>query len=386
MTIPATTTPEGAARRTWDAVVVGAGPAGAMAAHELARRGASVLLVDRASFPRWKVCGCSLNGRVLATLREVGLGELPARHGAVPLVDVELAARGRSATLRLGHNMALSRDALDAALVRTAVEAGAEFLPQTRAELLAPEHDTRSVGVHQGDTSVRVPARVVLAADGLGGKLLARSEVGGAPGDTRARVGVGVVAAGGPGFYRPGTIYMACGAHGYVGVVRLEDGRLDLAAALDAAWIRAAGGPGRAAAALLGEVGWPAVPDLPAPRPRGTPALTRQARRLAAERLFVLGDAAGYVEPFTGEGIAWALAAGRAVRPLAARRWQPSLAHEWEALYRRVVVHRQYACRAAAAVLRHPLLARALIRLLARPGPRPALPAPPEREGTRGPL
>jgi hypothetical protein len=41
------------------------------------------------------------------------------------------------------------------------------------------------------------------------------------------------------------------------------------------------------------------------------------------------------------------------------------LAREWEALYRRVVVRRQYACRAAAAVLRHPLLARALIRLLA---------------------
>src|SRR5205823_821006 len=159
---------------------------------------------------------------------------------------------------------------------------------------------------------------------GLGGKLLARSGMGGAPAAAGARIGAGVVATGGPDFYRPGTIYMACGAGGYVGLVRLEDGRLDLAAALDAARVRASGGPGQAAA--------------------------------------------GYVEPFTGEGIAWALAAGRAVAPLAlraARRWQPSVAREWEARYRRVVVRRQYACRAAAAVLRHPLLARALIRLLA---------------------
>jgi flavin-dependent dehydrogenase len=340
-----------------------------MAAHELARRGASVLLVDRATFPRWKVCGCCLNGRALATLRDAGLGDLPAGHGAVPLGAIEVAARGRSARLPLGHNLALSRDAFDASLVRAAVRAGAEFLPQTHAELAAPERDGRPVRLRREGVTACVRARVVLAADGLGGKLLARSGMGGAPAAPGARIGAGVVASGGPGFYRPGTIYMACGARGYLGLVRLEDGRLDLAAALDVAWVRASGGPGPAAAALLGEVGWPVVPDLAALGWRGTPALTRQARRLAADRLFVVGDAAGYVEPFTGEGIAWALAAGRAVAPLAARaarRWQPSLVREWEAAYRCVVVQRQYACRAAAAVLRHPLLARALIHLLAR--------------------
>jgi flavin-dependent dehydrogenase len=113
----------------------------------------------------------------------------------------------------------------------------------------------------------------------------------------------------------------------------------------------------------------PPVPGLAGLAWRGTPALTRRATRLAGERLFVLGDAAGYVEPFTGEGMAWALAGGLAVAPLAAeaaRRWRPSLARAWAATYRRIVVRRQHVCRAAAAVLRRPLLARALVRLLAR--------------------
>src|SRR5262245_23559213 len=50
-----------AVRVVWDVAVVGAGPAGSLAARELARRGASVLLVDRSPFPRPKVCGSCLN-------------------------------------------------------------------------------------------------------------------------------------------------------------------------------------------------------------------------------------------------------------------------------------------------------------------------------------
>lgn len=80
-----------AGRRIWDAIVVGAGPAGALAARELARWHCSVLLVDKAVFPRSKVCGCCLNGRALAVLREADLGHLPATLGAVQLADILLA-------------------------------------------------------------------------------------------------------------------------------------------------------------------------------------------------------------------------------------------------------------------------------------------------------
>jgi flavin-dependent dehydrogenase len=366
MTISATLSLDEATRRKWAVLVVGAGPAGALAARGLARCGVATLLVDRAAFPRGKVCGCCLNGRALAVLDAAGLGDLTARCGAVRLTAVELAARGRSAQVRLGGSVALSREEFDAALVRAAVEAGAAFLPRTRAVLPSePAGETRTVSLHLGDATAPVGARCVLAADGLGGTLLARSDLGAtaAPG---ARIGAGVVVAEPPAWYRPGIVYMACGTGGYLGLVRVEDGRLNLAAAFDAAHVRVAGGLGQAASGLLGEVGWPLPEHLAAAGWRGTPALTRQAPRLAAERLFVLGDAAGYVEPFTGEGIAWALAAAAAVVPLAARaaeRWHPSLAAHWANVYRGVV-GRRLACRAAAAVLRHPLLAAALIRIL----------------------
>jgi flavin-dependent dehydrogenase len=85
------------------------------------------------------------------------------------------------------------------------------------------------------------------------------------------------------------------------------------------------------------------------------------------DRVFRIGDAAGYIEPFTGEGMAWALAAAVAVVPLAERAavaWQPSLEREWEQTYRRVVGRRQWTCHAAAAVLRRPWLTRACVGVL----------------------
>lgn len=370
MTIRGTLPLDEAARRTWGAVVVGAGPAGALAAHQLARRGVATLLVDQAAFPRAKVCGCCLNARGVATLRAAGLGELPGRCGAVPLSSFELKAGGAVARLPL-CGVVLSREALDGALVQAAVAAGADFLPQARATWAVGEGragSLRLASVPPGSEAVVRPD-CVLAADGLGGQMLARSGMGEARAAAGARIGVGAISPEAPAEYRAGTVYMACGARGYVGVVRLEDGRLDVAAALDADHMRDSGGPGRAVPPLLEAAGLPPVSGLAGLTWRGTPALTRRATRLAGERLFVLGDAAGYVEPFTGEGIAWALAAGLAVAPLAAeaaRGWRPSLAGAWAATYRRVVARRQYLCQALAAALRHPRLSRAIVRVLAR--------------------
>jgi flavin-dependent dehydrogenase len=353
-----------AARRPWQVVVVGAGPAGATAARELARRGLAVLLVDRSAFPRWKVCGCCLNARALAALAGTGLGDLAARLGAVPLADVLLAGRGCRARLPLPGGAVVSRMAFDAALVGEAVAAGAAFLPRTRAALGPVKQAGREVALTQGGTTATVVAALVLAADGLGGQLLAGAAACPEPG---SRIGAGTVVAEAPESFAAGRVWMACGSGGYVGLTRLEDGRLDVAAAFDRAVVRRAGGPGEAAAALLREVGFPPVPGLAALPWRGTPPLTRRAPRPTAERVLAVGDAAGYVEPFTGEGIAWALASAVAIAPLAerlARRWEPGAAPAWAALHRRTVAGRQGTCRAAAGVLRHPRLARLAIRLL----------------------
>jgi flavin-dependent dehydrogenase len=182
-------------------------------------------------------------------------------------------------------------------------------------------------------------------------------------------IGAGAVTRDGPGSYSPGTIFMGCGREGYLGLVRVEDGRLNIAAAISPDGIKQAGGPGRAAMIILSQAGLPDFPGMERLTWRGTPALTRRAARVAAHRLFVLGDAAGYVEPFTGEGIAWALASGRAVAPLALQAlsgWHPDLAAEWCARHEKTVGRRQGICCALTAALRHRFFCRAMVFALAR--------------------
>lgn len=375
MNVAATLSANEARQRHWDCVVVGAGPAGAMAARELARRGAAVLLVDKSFFPRYKVCGCCLNSRSLRLLEDAGLGNLAKRLNAVPLNGVRLAARGTQASVPMPTGAAISRQMFDAALVSAAIESGAAFLPGTTA-VLCPSisHDRRSLRLRNGSSETAVECRMVLAANGLAGKLQEHSTADRSidsvvsrewiPG---SRVGAGVVAENAPTAYESGIIYMACGDDGYVGLVRIEDGRLDIAAALDASKVKAAGGPGALAATIITGAGLSNVPDLPHLPWKGTPHLTRTAPRVAGDRLFVLGDAAGYVEPFTGEGIAWALSSAMLIAPLALRGirdWQPTLAHSWQAIYRRKVTPRQTVCRITAAMLRRPRLTHGVVMAL----------------------
>jgi menaquinone-9 beta-reductase len=385
MSVTATLELETAARRVWDALVVGAGPAGSLAARELARRGLGVLLVDRSTFPRWKVCGCCLNLRARDVLGAAGLDELLGQLGARPLSEVLVAVRGCRATIPLPGGVAVSREALDRALIVEAIKTGVYFLPGTNAVLGSCFADHREVVLTRCSVPVTAHAKLVLAADGLGSRLLAGHEDFAVPAEQDSRIGAGVVVESPPSHFRDGIVYMACGRAGYVGMVRLEDGRLDVAAAFDRDGVRHAGGPGRAASDVLAEVGW-SLPNLVELPWRGTAALTRRASRLFAERVLVLGDAAGYVEPFTGEGIVWALASALAIAPVAHQgvaHWNTSVGAEWERVHRRVVSRRQAICRVVARALRHPILARAAIHILSR---MPSLAAPVVRRLNSAPV
>lgn len=366
--LPATLSLDHAAAEVWDIAIVGAGPAGAAAARTLAQRGLAVLLIDKSPFPRGKVCGCCLNASALASLEALGAGDLPQRLGAPPLQTLHLAAGGRPARLRLGGGVSLSREALDAALVRHAIAATAHFLPDTHARLADIHEDHRKITLRQAGAEAAIAARLVLAADGLGGHLLDDQAGLDMPAEVDSRIGAGLVLPAAPADYREGTIYMACGRGGYAGMVRLEDGRLDVAAALDPIHVKESGGPGPAVAALLANAGLPAIGELAAQPWRGTPRLTRRRLRLGARRLLVLGDAAGYVEPFTGEGIAWALASALALAPLAAqaaRSWSDRFVEQWEAIHARRLGRRQRTCRMVTRLLRRPALTRATVSLLA---------------------
>ncbi len=208
------------------------------------------------------------------------------------------------------------------------------------------------------DTSVR--AKVAIAADGLTHSSLGAieevtSEV--APG---SRVGLGTTLNHADPYYKPGRLTMAVGSAGYVGLTCVEHGRLNIAAALSIESLRDGRPPGAVIAELLRSCHVRAPLDCEDAQWTGTPALTRQSRKWSAPRLFLVGDAAGYVEPFTGEGMSWALAGAVEVARLAHQavdHWSDDLSLQWQATWRAHVRRHQATCRGLAWLLRKPRLA-----------------------------
>ncbi|MGH7135260.1 MAG: NAD(P)/FAD-dependent oxidoreductase, partial [Pirellulales bacterium] len=302
-----------------EVVVIGAGPAGSMAARELARRGIDVLLLERKALPRPKVCGACLNCRALSCLAMAGLSPLMDRLGAIPTRCFRACCAGRSIEIGLPGGVALSREAFDYALAQAAVDAGARLVTGITATLrqATPASDEREIELrNDAQQAQTIRAKIVLAADGLGHPSLVACGEFASRVSRPAKIGVRARIDDCPQACRNGTILMAVGRGGYVGMVRVEDGSLNVAAALDPAMLKRSGRPTAAVASILAEAGIQRV-DLSSAAWQGTLPMSRQTARPIGHRVFVLGDAAGYVEPFTGEGMAWALAGGMAVADFA---------------------------------------------------------------------
>lgn len=369
MSIAPTLTLREAAARSWDVAIVGAGPAGAGAAILLARRALAVLLIDRSPFPRFKVCGGTLNLRALAVLDHLGLGRLPEQLGAVPLGRFLFAAGGHHAEAALPGGAAVSREVLDAALVREAVAAGTAFLPGHTAVLGPAAAESRSLRLSSGGARGEIRARLILGADGLHGSLRRDFPALRSAARAGSRIGAGTVLPRTPPAYLPGTICMAHGKDGYVGLVRLEHDRLGIAAALAPGAVTTAGDLPRTCEGILREAGLPPVAGVAEAAWRATPGLFRQPPHLGDARFLALGDAAGYVEPVTGEGMAWALEAAWHIAPLAERaaaNWDAQLVGEWEAAYRLRMQRRQRVCRLLTRLLLRPRAVACLTALWER--------------------
>lgn len=294
-------------RPDFDVAVVGAGPCGSVAARDLARGGARVLLLERAHLPRAKTCGGGIVGRTRRWLGELSPLAVERECRAVELSW--MGAGGlRFRVERAQPIMRLAmRDALDQELVREAAASGSEVRDGTA--LLGVEADTGGVCcvTDRGSFS----ARALIAADGAFGVtarlagLDERLEV--APAlecelsvdaatmrrfADAARFDFEV-----PHLAAPGYAWMfPKRAHLSIGVLAIRAGRCDLRAA------------------LAGYADFLGLPDPTGPS-NGTCSghvIPARPRRLGFARgpLLVAGDAAGLAEPVTFEGISFAAWSG----------------------------------------------------------------------------
>ena len=340
----------------WDVLVIGAGPAGASAACQAATAGLQVLLVDAKAFPRRKACGGCLNQVSQQLLTRV-LGDAhPVWASALRLDRFACWHTGQPLSFDLPASWAIDREQLDLALVRRAVDLGCTFRDSTRGKLSGVEAAARRVELRDSGGVRMVRARTVVLASGLGQRAAHSEQALQSIVSAHSRVGVEAIFDEIPACYPASTISMAIDQAGYVGLTPVCGQRLHVAAAVDREALQRQG-PAALITTIIHRAGLPALPDAAEGIWRGTPPLSARPTLRATQRVFVVGDAAGYVEPFTGEGIRWAVESGMGVVPWLVRAarsqaWDEAWARQWQACYELHISRRQRLCRAIAWGLR----------------------------------
>ena len=298
----------------FDVIVCGAGPAGAVAATLLARGGARVLMVDRARFPRDKLCGDTINPGTLAMLGRLGLAQrFEARALRVDgmIVTGERGVEVRGAYPAGVYGVAIVRRELDAALAEAATAAGARFEDEVlvRRALIdegAPDARVRGIVIAGRDgRDIRVPAPIVIAADGRRSRLAFGLGLARHPARPR-RWAVGAYLEGVEGRSTFGEMHVRRGR--YVGVAPLpggitnvcvvtpdQQGLHDPRGVLERtiegdAYLRERLRGGRMAGA----------PSVLGP-------LAVETSSAGMPGLLLAGDAAGFIDPMTGDGLRFAV-------------------------------------------------------------------------------
>jgi len=354
------------AQQAWDAVVIGAGPAGGLAACLLAKRGFKTLLIERSRWPRHKACGGCVNAQALAILNTHGL-DVPILAAGSTVDRILLKTQTRSIEAAIPQGLAVSRDEMDRRLVDMFTSRGGLFLCETTATIEPDITELRRVRLRRADECEIVSASVILVCDGLGGTALPLHAATTWVNASDAWIGVATTDVSGLRV-RPNTIEMHVAREGYVGLVGFPTNTVHIAAALSP-HLCGKIGPRDAIASILSQCRSEQIALSAEARLIGTGPLTKRRKRLAQRRMLMVGDSCGYVEPFTGQGIAWALATAQAavsILPEPAAAWPDDLAERWEALHHRVVGQQHRRCHAIRYGLHRPAIARASAFLLDR--------------------
>ncbi|HJQ98251.1 MAG TPA: FAD-dependent monooxygenase [Candidatus Polarisedimenticolaceae bacterium] len=360
-----------------DLLVVGGGPAGAAIATLAAQKGAKVVLLEKDKFPRDKVCGEFLSAEGCAVLQRLNMLQTIKSLGAKAMTSCLLAdAKGRYVTSPLPQAaLGISRATLDTLLLAKAHAADVNVMEQTTA--VAPIVER---GVVKGVTTKTdaYRAKLVVAADGRRSMLQrALNPDAGDPLKTSPESWFGFGAhfsdtTRGLG----GRIELFVFDGGYAGLGPIEGGRLDLALIARVEALRACGNSPRRLFderikknPLLAS----RLDDLePLSAWRAIGPLKFGVRKPASHGALFLGDAAGTIDPFSGEGISNALVAAELAIPYveralhdgflsadAARRWTSTWRSTFAPVTRRAGMLGQ--------LFRHPRPAAMALRLLQFP-------------------
>jgi flavin-dependent dehydrogenase len=331
-----------------EALVVGAGPAGLATATWLARRGVETLLIERRAPPLDKACGEGIMPAGVRALEALGVDRDRLRAApfrGVRFVEGELAFQGQFAT---GVGLGVRRTALSRALIEVAAKAGAQLCFECGLE----RWETNGHRVRAQTSDGELSARILIGADGIASRVRARAGLA-AP-DASRRFGMRRHFRIAP-WSEFVEVHWGDGIEAYVTPVAPDEVGVALL------W---SGDGGRFADLLLR---FPALVErLAAAEPvselRGSGPFWQRARRRVAPGVALVGDAAGYTDAVTGEGITLALHCADALARVVAERRPLS---EYEAHWRRLSrAHRTFAALLRVGVER-PRLRRAAFRALA---------------------
>jgi geranylgeranyl reductase family protein len=307
-------------RAQWDVAVVGGGPAGLAAAHAAAAAGARTVILERAEHPRYKTCGGGLIGASLNAVRD--LPHLPARD---EITTATFTLRGGREFTRTDTRPLLTmvmREEFDAALLDRALAAGAQIRQRATVRAIGQEPDHAYARLAGGDT---VTASVIIGADGSSGVTARHVGVTFDQVDLGLELEIAIPEAKQRQWAR--RILLDWGripaSYGWVFPKgdRLTVGVIAARASTSASTSSGAGKQGDATRDYLREftdrLGLASDPVI---RDSGHLTRCRSAdSALRSGRVIVAGDAAGLLEPWTREGISFALRSGALAGEIAAK-------------------------------------------------------------------
>ena len=302
-------------REETEAVVIGGGPAGAATSIRLAQRGIATILVDYAAEPKWRACGVFSSPLSRRHLADLGLDAEMIRSLYRPISALNLeSTRGVRCRIEYerGHACGFDRPRLDAVLLDRARAAGVDVRMATTVrdvELAARTSGGARLTVaptagNRGETSV-LRARVVIGAGGNGFVL---------PGTAPARRSMLSTWKSGLTFHRidpsaapersPMEGRFVFGERWYVGVAPVPSTRVNLGMVFPGSWLKR--GTESIARQIEAELPGPPEPWMSAPIADGYAikgVLGHRVKRVSGPGWLVVGDATGFIDPLTGEGL-----------------------------------------------------------------------------------